>query len=130
MDEIIKLANAYNLIKENWFVVDDGWWEYLEYDEEKEPMLIYKNSWTYASWEDAVAILISNSYGFIEWLCKEDKIWDNEKSDRHTMMRLMRAEAKEQQIFEWIEYYEWVIMMLSIQDDPLRFLSSIIRKDV
>ena len=117
MDRIIKLANEYNIIKENWFIVDDGWLELLEYDEEKEPMLTYRNSWTDATWDDAVAILISKSYGFIDWLCREDKV---------DYMKIRKS-------FGYMEYHftdeELLLMQLAVKRDPLRFLSSLLRQD-
>ena len=119
MEKIIQLANEYNKIKENWFVVDDWGWEYLEYDEEKEPMLTYKSSGTTASGEDAEAIMISKSYWFIKWLVENDKIDFDEVAD-------------------WME--SWgsdnscdvpnVLMNLAIKDDPIKYLISIIKRDV
>lgn len=69
----------------------------------------------------------TKKYWFIKRLVENDKLWDNKDSDRYTMMKLMRAEAKEQQIFEWTEYYERVIMLLSIQDNPIDFLITILK---
>ena len=71
---------------------------------------------------------LSKKFWFIKWLVENDKIWDNKNSDRYTMMKLMRAEINEwTEVFEWTERYEFVIMILSIQDEPIEFLVSILK---
>ena len=120
MEKLIKLLNEYNYIKEDWFVVDDGWWEYLEYDEEKEPMLIYQNSWTYASWEDAESILISRQYWFIEWLVNNDRVDLNRIPEK---IEGYYHDAREY-VYDEISI---LLMELAFQDDPLEFLILILK---
>lgn len=116
MEHLLELLNSYNLYKENWFVVDDWGWEYLEYDEEKEPMLIYKSSGTTASGEDAEAIMISKSYWFIQWLCKQEKL-----EPKEAYRKLILEQIKEGE--EYRAYIQW----LSLADDPVRLLLSMIK---
>ena len=75
-----------------------------------------------------IEYLYTKKFWFIQWLVENDKIWDNKNSDRYTMMKLMRAEINEwTEVFEWTERYEFVIMILSIQDEPIKFLISILK---
>ena len=116
MNKLLKLLKEYNEIKENWFVVKDWWWEYLEYDEEKEPMWVYINSWTNASGEDAEAIMISRSYGFIQRLVENDKIDREKVKEKSDRIPLLLDKV-------WDIYncgvLKSVLMLLSISDTPI-----------
>ena len=61
--------------------------------------------------EERWLILISKSYGFIKWLVDNDKIW------------LIECNYWKHH-FEW-NNYEDILMLLSIQDNPIEFLISI-----
>ena len=112
--------------------------EWLKYKEKFWPDKLTRVAWIDDSWELlfklenwcywSVEYVISKRCCFIKWLVDNDKIWDNKNSDRYTMMKLMRAEINEwTEVFEWTERYEFVIMILSIQDEPIEFLVSILK---
>ena len=82
----------------------DSWWAYDDY------------YWLFQYWQDRDAYrlckyqLVSKEYGFIKWLVDNDKIDLNEYP----------------QIREYSEY-ESLLMYLSIQDEPIEFLISILK---
>lgn len=121
MKKLIKLLNEWLKYKEKFWPdkltrvtwIDDSW-----------ELLFKLKNWCYWS----VEYVISKRCEFIKRLVDNDKIWRNKNSDRSAMLDLMRAEVKEQtEVFEWIERYEWYIMILSIQDSPIEFLVSILK---
>ena len=64
-------------------------------------------------WDTANSVLISKSFWFIKWLVENDKI-DRVKVDI------------ERETYEFSELNK-LIMLLSIQDEPIRFLCEIIK---
>ena len=88
-----------------------------------------KNNWH--SWEICFVKkeeLCWKEFWFIKRLIENNKIWRNKNSDRSAMLDLMRVEVKEQtEVFECVEKYEWYIMVLSIQDNPIEFLIDILK---
>lgn len=62
-------------------------------------------------------VLISKKFWFIQWLVKENKI-DPQK---------FREKAKFLILSNSIKYYEFLIMELSIQKNPISFLISILK---
>ena len=73
-------------------------------------------------WESEL-IVISSSYWFIKWLVDNDKI-DLEKIWR------FKAERKNTQIIAIAnksDFYLSLLMLLSIQDEPINFLVSILK---
>ena len=114
MEKLIELLNEY---EKSITEIPVYWWK-------ANGILQY---WSYIQ-QVSVMYIISKHYGFIKRLVDNDKIWDNKNSDRYTMMKLMRAEINEWiDVFEWTERYEFVIMLLSIQDEPIEFLISILK---
>ena len=65
--------------------------------------------------EERWLILISKSYGFIQRLVENDKI-DIDKLEKKVLKEnLIR------------KFDEWLLMLLAIQDEPIRFLCEIIK---
>ena len=62
-------------------------------------------------------MIISERYEFIKWLVENNKI------DKD----IVRKKAKYLVLTNWLKYYEWLIMELSIQDEPISFLISILK---
>lgn len=112
--KLIELANQYEIEKEKseWVNVDayvEFKWDYnhnrlVRYDETDHW------EWDNLYWDTAVAYLISKSFGMIWWLVENDKI----------------KLEKFPQIMEYSDL-ESLLMYLSIQDEPIRFLCEILK---
>lgn len=117
--KITELLCEYEKTKENhlrWFIEYLVWWWYrfMYYD--------FTKSWNVKeilAEDEAVSKAISQSYWFIEWLCREWKI-DKEK------MRYVINNYFDQKYF-WFATYEYITMLLSIQDKPFELLSLILK---
>ena len=117
--KLIELLNEYETPR--------SWIVYKSYDDYD--WFFY---WVDCDWETEIAwsdsLICSKKFWWIWWLVENEKLWDNKNSDRYTMMKLMRAEINEWTgVFEWTKRYEFVIMILSIQDEPIEFLISILK---
>lgn len=66
-------------------------------------------------------MIISKEYWFIKWLVENDKI------DFDNVNEKTKWDEKIQNQFFWFELYEMVLMLLSIQDNPIEFLCEIIK---
>jgi hypothetical protein len=105
-------------MKEIWKLIEllneyDSWWDYDDY------------YWPYQYWQDRDAYiygkyyLVSRDYWFIKWLVENDKIdyekvrsWEWNGSRWH---------------FETVQPEYYIIMLLAIQDEPIRFLCEILK---
>ena len=102
MMKLIALLNEY-----------DNWWDYDDY------------YWPYQYWQDRDAYhlckyqLVSKEYWFIKWLVENDKI-DLDKVEE-------KSDLIEYLIGTPTKVYENIIMLLAIQDEPIRFLCEIIK---
>ena len=106
MQKLIELLNEYDP-----FICWDGtytdsYWSYvLDWHSTVYPKSVAKS------------VIISKSYWFIEWLVKEDKIdLDNEE-----LVSLMS------ELWERRNPVKCLLMLLSIQDEPIRFLCEILK---
>ena len=92
-----------------------------KYQEEKNSEIRFKridDSDFFVCWDDVwlgYETILSKKFWFIKWLVDNDKldkekIWGNESPD----------------IFDY-SFYEVVLMILSIQDNPIEFLVSILK---
>lgn len=130
MEKLIKLLNEYEVEKEKseWqetdvFVLRE--WTYTDY------------SWIVSydrtdQWEGdhyyslvAVPYIISKSYWFIKWLVENDKIdhWKifNKARENNKLSMIIDLDNNE---FIW---EETLLMLLSMQDEPIEFLVSILK---
>ena len=86
----------------------------MEKDKLKDLLCEYIDSiWQQERWEIKTEEIISKKFWFIKWLVENEKIkWDEKfylEDD------------------EWLfGTYEWILMQLSIQDEPIEFLVSIL----
>jgi RecB family exonuclease len=83
-------------------------------------------------WEDeSTAIIICKGYMFIQWLVENDKIsndWIKPRTD--LVKEITIVDYKTGDAIWWKNKYtevEQLIMYLSIQDEPIRFLCEIIK---
>lgn len=114
MEKLIELLNEY-----------DSWWDYDDY------------YWPYQYWQDRDAYkygkyyLLSRDYWFIKWLVENDKIsndWIKPRTD--LVKEIIIVDYKTGDAIWWKNKYtevEQLIMYLSIQDEPIRFLCEIIK---
>ena len=114
-----------------------------EYDKEKWLHTFWKITQSnkiqiYGKWVCSESYLYSKSYGFIQWLVENDKIdfdkcWldvrhylsYNERYDKWIVM----AENYDNDtlVREFYSPYKQLLMLLAIQDEPIRFLCEIIK---
>ena len=75
--------------------------------------------------------IISKSYWFIDWLVKNDKIKDNGIKQRTDLVKEIQiVDYETGKSLWWKNQYsetEQLIMYLSIQDNPLEYLCSILK---
>lgn len=71
-------------------------------------------------------IIISKRFGFIKWLVENDKIDFNKRPELYTF----KAETETRWLNNMVDgswHYESLLMLLSIQDDPIEFLVSVLK---
>lgn len=71
--------------------------------------------------EESTAVIICKGYMFINWLVENDKI-DREKITKGNW--LFRKFFYE---LEWVKDYDRLVMYLSVEDEPIQFLISILK---
>ena len=107
MEKLIELLNEYEKEK-----------EYRDYEwiierKNKERMCWEQSNWAYIDTEEMERIIISKKYWFIKWLVDNDKI---------DLLRLDNRIALSE-----FNKVERVLMFLSIQDNPIEFLCSVLK---
>lgn len=124
MEKLIELLNEYEIEKEKseWVNVDayvEFKWNYnnnwlVRYDETDHW------EWDNLYWDTAVAYLISKSFGMVKWLVENDKIDDK---------KVPKSDYLAVQYDSLVESYKTdeLIMLLAIQDEPIRFLCEILK---
>ena len=130
MEKLIELLNEYEIEKEKseWVNVDayvEFKWDYnnnwlVRYDETD------RWEWDNLYWDTAVAYLISKSFGMIWWLVENDKI-DFSKLEKIWYEKTVYGNYW--QYREIVEYsdLESLLMLLSISDEPISFLISVLK---
>ena len=78
--------------------------------------------WDYVWWHNEETVrnsdyFLTKKFWFIQWLIENDKI-DLEWLEKQ-LLKIW--------IYKNVWYYEWLLMLLSIQDNPIDFLCSILR---
>ena len=128
LEKLIELINEYEVEKEKseWVNVDAyvlfkwKWvWEWYlnkwltRFDETDHW------EWDNLYWDTAVAYLISKSFWMIKWLVDNDKI---------DLMKLKKwIEDNKFYCAKWGKITNMLLMLLSIQDNPIEFLISILK---
>jgi len=72
-------------------------------------------------------IIISKSFGFIKWLVDNDKINWRKCLDLWYEIAVIDEEWEDVDIMRTFDEYEQLLMYLSIQDNPIEFLVSILK---
>ena len=98
-----------------------------EYDKEKWLHTFWKMTQSnkiqiYGKWVCSESYLYSKSYGFIKWLVENDKIDQTNK-----FCVSVNVEWKGMGYTKAFEGYESLLMLLAIQDEPIRFLCEILK---
>lgn len=114
MEELIELLNEYKKIK--WY---DWNTKIINYDTDTGS---FTNGYSWLEYE----IVIWKRYGFIKWLVENDKIDES---------KLIQKWLKYILVYEWQHWtptnkgmqYLQLLMLLSIQDEPIEFLIEIIK---
>ncbi len=124
MEKLIELLNEYEP-----YIASDG--------EHRDNLWGYAYQWHSAVFpkEIAESYIISARYGFIKWLVENDKIdrWELDykniyMSDYWSSDDIFLAYNKwEQWIIYTVDYYETILMLLSISDTPIEDLISYLR---
>ncbi len=69
------------------------------------------------------ARIISKKFWFIEWLVQNLKINVDELRKHWYITKTYDLDEP----WEWCSYLDWLLMLLSIQDEPIEFLISILK---
>ena len=104
MEKLIELLNEYweyDLVEHNW--------EICKWDTDDE--------WEINIYTDYTNNIISKKFWFIKWLVENDKI---------IFDKLENVNKYNDILYLWIVYY-CLLMILSIQDNPIEFLVSILK---
>ena len=112
MEKLIELLNEYR---------NDGVEEYLE------NIKSFKIKW----WHYSDLYIISKKFWFIKWLVDNEKIeWEKvyeNLKDYEVEIRIRTVKKLELSSEEKSLWYLELLMLLSIQDEPINFLCSILR---
>lgn len=119
MEKLIELLNEFEIEKP----ARDYTWRIEKQNETRLCWTEY--TWAYVDDEEAERIVISKKYWFIKWLVDNDKI-DFEKTRDKKFIWI------DFDLVEWLDWYEITytdvfLMLLSIQDTPIDFLTKIIK---
>jgi hypothetical protein len=118
MEKLIELVYKYNEEKEwekIWLITSVKEWECeIWFDKEKE-IRKYEN------------YIISKKYWFIKWLVENDKINWRKCLDLWYEISVIDEEWEDVDIMRTFDSYEQLLMYLSIQDNPIEFLVSILK---
>ena len=127
MDKLIELLNEYEKSKTH---IDYTW--KIE-DKSEKRMCWVEYTWAYVNEEEMERIVISKKYMFIKRLVDNDKI-DRDKFKEKNWTHWMRNLNKRfsviwEWMIDWEDYSELesVLMILSIQDNPIEFLCSVLK---
>ena len=121
MQKLIELLNEYDP-----YIASDG--------EHRDNLWGYAYQWHSAVFpkELAESYIISKSYGFIKWLVENDKIDTSKANDKNLngyeielrirAVKELVADSEEKTVL-----YLNLLMLLAIQDEPIRFLCEILK---
>lgn len=108
MGKLIELLNEYETPR--------SWVVYKSYDDYD--WFFY---WVDCDWETEIvwsdSLICSKKFWWIKWLVENDKI-DTEKVYNNSDYPMVKRD-------EFL--YEWLLMLLAIQDEPIRFLCEILK---
>lgn len=117
MEKLIELLNEYEELKEKETEIRNYTRKYMKYDGEERIEWTREVDGTWFGEEESTAIIICKGYMFIQWLVENEKI-DVERVYNNSDYPMVKRN-------EFL--YEWLLMLLSIQDNPIEFLVSILK---
>lgn len=121
MEELLKLLNQYEKEgrKSEYYEWEKWiWWPFLLFRRDT-----YDEEWSHLYSDTSDTYVISKKYWFIKWLVNNDKI------DRPKVWLKIKDLWEN---YWWFAIYSWIhieclLMLLSIQSEPIRFLISILK---
>ena len=134
MEKLIELLNEFEIEREEKIDLFNDkekplweWYKDCTGDLSFEPTDSEILNWEAFSWDTADSVIISKSYGFIWWLVENEKIDLEAQAMQYAKSDLSKffAEWKDK---DWMsDDYAMLLMLLSIQDEPINFLISILK---
>lgn len=125
MQKLLELLNQYD---------DEEGKDLYEWEIEWEDIIWYNRFWWwYETIDVSKSVIISKRYWFIERLVKKDKIdtdayktvYSGDLDKRRTLVESRDGEEIYQVTEHWV--YESLLMLLSIQEEPISFLISLLK---
>ena len=117
INKLVELLNEYEKYISKWWLADLREFDWsLHY---------YSNNKDEYVFDNVYYRIISNGYGFIKRLVKNNKI-DLDKRPTRNKYRLQQYKT-ELWWYGKIDEYSELLMLLSIQDNPISFLTSILK---
>lgn len=125
MEKLLNLLNQYD---------DEEGKDLYEWEIEWEDIIWYNRFWWwYETIDVSRSVIISKRYWFIERLVKKDKIdtdayktvYSGDLDKRRTLVESRDGEEIYQVTEHWV--YESLLMLLSIQEEPVSFLISLLK---
>jgi len=125
MEKLLNLLNQYD---------DEEGKDLYEWEIEWEDIIWYNRFWWwYETIDVSRSVIISKRYWFIERLVKKDKIdtdayktvYSGDLDKRRTLVESRDGEEIYQVTEHWV--YESLLMLLSIQEEPVSFLITLLK---
>lgn len=112
MNKLVKLLNEFEKVK-TWYATYTTRWEKSERE--------LKSDYMYDEDQNIIQIyIISKSFWFIKWLVENDKIDRDNLLKENWQFRLFYYDL------ERVKNYDRLVMYLSVEDNPIEFLISIL----
>ena len=124
MEKLRQLLNSYEEYKEKetWYSNYDWRLNEINDEEEYEQWITAFRVDDSQLWvEESIAVIICKGYMFINWLVENDKI------DRDKILKENWLFRKYFYDLEYVKNYDRLVMWLSVEDDPISFLISILK---
>ena len=115
MEKLIELLNEYEKSKTH---IDYTW--KIE-DKSEKRMCWVEYTWAYVNEEEMERIVISKKYMFIK------RLVDNDKIDLDKLIDIRERDYWQIRYSEWFTNEQILLMLLSIQDNPIEFLCSVLK---
>jgi len=119
MNKLVKLLNEFEKVK-TWYTTYTTRWEKSERE--------LKSDYMYDEDQNIIQIyIISKSFWFIKWLVDNDKINWRRCLDLWYEISVIDEEGEDIDVMRTFDSYEQLLMYLSIQDNPIEFLVSVLK---
>ena len=119
MEKLIELLNEY----EKWKWEEYWRWNYVWWIDKENKNIFASRfpDWAYICEEESRAIIICKGYEFIK------RLVDNDKIDFYNILKENWKFRKEFYAIENKNEYERLIILLSVEDNPIEFLVSVLK---